>query len=375
MKFLRFFIGLLLVATFMPALQAHQVPSVELEFLNQTEEWWLEGEMDIAYMLPETRNVPGGLPLSRKAVMGASADELARIRKETEATLRKLLRITFADRDVRWRVEFPDFHKEPFALPPEAGDIALLTTRLIIDAAAGAGELRIHWAGEQETELIVLDEEADPAVLSTLPGGSLMLLKQTGDGAAAAVERPLAGGWFKLGFLHVLGIDHILFILGLFLLVPQWRPLLWQSLLFTLAHSVTLAIAVLWKLPLPGYRVGTLIAVSIAAIGIENLFRRQFGKSRAILVFCFGLLHGLGFASDLAAKVSGIPRSHLIGPLVGFNIGVEMAQIAILVGAFVVLWPLRKWTDPVRLIGSFVIALAGIAWVVQRLFFPASPLF
>ncbi len=276
-----------------------------------------------------------------------------------------------------WRIEFPDFEKEPLELPPEAGDIALITTRLIIDAIPGAGELRAHWAGEQETELIILTEEGDDAnVVSTLPGGDLMLLKQAGSGKSEPVEAPATGGWVQLGFHHVLGIDHILFSLGLFLLLPKWKPLMQQSLLFTLAHSITLALAVFGVLHVPGKWVEHLIALSIAWVGIENLLiRRKLGKQRLILVFCFGLLHGLGFASVLAEKLDSVSRSQLTGPLLGFNVGVELAQISILAAAFLLLWPVRKYTLPIQTLGSAVIALAGVSWAIQRIFFPGSPLF
>ena len=349
---------------------AHQVASVELEFLKSEKKWQLLGDMDIAYMLPETRSVPGGLPMKRSEVMNSSPEEFARIRKETETTLRKLLRFSFAGNDVAWRVEFPNFEKSPFALPVEAGDIALLTTRLLIDPILGAGELRVHWSGEQETELIILIEEGDePRVISTLPGGELGLLKQTESMKSEPVELPLTGGWVQSGFSHVLpkGLDHLLFILGLFLLSPKWRPLLGQSLLFTLAHSITLSLSVFEIVNLPSKWVEVLIAVSIAWIGIENLFAKRLGKQRLILVFCFGLLHGCGFASILAEKLNGVPREQLVGPLLGFNIGVELAQITVLICAFLVLRPFRKWTLEIQQIGSVLIALAGLGWVVQRL--------
>ena len=376
MNFARFFTFLLVVLGTLTAARAHQVASVELEFLNPGPHWILDGEMDVAYMLPETRNIPGGPPMSREAAMKATPEEWARIRKETENTLRKLIRISFADKDVAWRVTFPDFDKDPFELPPEAGDIALITTRITMDAISGAGELRIHWAGEQETELIILTEEGEDArVVSTLPGGNLMLLKQSDSGNAAPVDRPVAGGWLELGFHHVLGADHVLFILGLFLLVPGWKALMSQSLLFTLAHSITLALAVLGWVQVSGVWVEHLIAVSITWVGIENLLIRKLCRQRLILVFCFGLLHGLGFASVLAAKLDGVPRDQLTGPLLGFNVGVELAQIAIIAVAFVVLWPLSKWKTQVQTLGSAFIALAGIAWVGQRLFFPTAPIF
>ena len=343
---------------------------MELEFQKLDDQWRLTGEMDIAYMLPETRSIPGGPPMSREAVMKSPPEEFARIRKETENTLRKLIRITFADKDVAWRVEFPDFKKDPFELPPEAGDIALITTRLIIDPIPGAGDLRIHWSGEQETELIILTETGDDAeVVSTLPGGSLMLLKQTDAGKSAPVVKPVTGGWLQLGFSHVLGLDHILFILGLFLLIPKWKPLMEQSLLFTLAHSITLALAIFGVVHVPEKLLQILIAVSIAWVGIENLLTHKLGKQRLILVFCFGLLHGLGFAGTLAEKLGGVPRDQLTGPLFGFNVGVELAQICILIAAFILLWPIRKWTRQVQTLGSACVAIAGLIWVAQCLFF------
>lgn len=378
MKLARFFVCLLLLVGFSSPLRAHQVATVELQFLKTDHQWWLEGEMDIAYMLPETRNVPGGQPMSRAAAMNSSPEEFARIRKETENTLRKLIRITFANKEVNWRVEFPNFKKDPFELPPEAGDIALITTRIIIDEIPGAGELRAHWAGEQETELIILTEEGENAnVVSTLPGGDLMLLKQTDTGKSAPVEQPVTGGWVQSGFRHVLlGADHILFILGLFLLIPRWKPLMQQSLFFTLAHSMSLGLAAFKVVPTQKHWVEPLVALSIAWVGLENLLvRRQLGKQRLILVFGFGLLHGLAFAGDLSEKLSGIAGSQLVGPLLGFNVGVEIAQLTILGLAFLVIWPLRKYTLQMQTLGSASIALAGIAWAIQRIFFPASVLF
>jgi len=351
---------------------------VQMEFVRGEGEWLLAGEMDIAYMLPETRKVPGGLPLSRAAVLKYPPEEFARIRRETEKTLRQLLRITFAGKEVPWAIAFPDFDTRPLDLPEDASDIALLSTKISMKPMPGEGELRIHWAGEEEAELIIVEEKMGvPEAFVALPGGSLVLLKQSGTGESVEKEKPATGGWVQMGYHHVIpeGRDHMLFILGLFLLVPKWRPLLGQSLLFTLAHSVTLALSVFGWVSVPSRPVEILIAVSIAWIGIENLFVRELGKRRLAIVFTFGLLHGLGFASAIGGKMDGIPRARLAGPLVGFNIGVELAQVTILAVAFLLLWPLRKWTFRVQALGSVFVALAGIAWAVQRMFFPESPIF
>jgi hydrogenase/urease accessory protein HupE len=236
--------------------------------------------------------------------------------------------------------------------------------------------LQVHWAGEQETELIILIEEGENSgVISTLPGGSLALLKRLDTGQSTPVSKPVTGGWLQLGFHHVMGADHILFILGLFLLAPRWRELLKQSLLFTLAHSLTLGLAVFGLINVPSVWVEHLIALSIAWIGIENLIIRKLCKQRLIFVFGFGLLHGLGFASVLTAKLEGVSRNELLGPLLGFNVGVEIAQICILCMALALLWPMREYSLEARKYGSVFIAIAGLAWLAQRLFFPNVPLF
>ncbi len=383
MKFFRVLLCLAAVLLSCQKLHAHQVPSVELEFQKEEKQWRLLGEMDIAYMLPETRNIPGGPPLSRAAVMKSSPEEFARIRRETENTLRKLLRFTFAGKDIPWRIEYPDFEKKSFALPPEDGDVALLSVRLIFDPVPGGGELRAHWSGEQETELIILIEEGDdPKIMSTLPGGTVLLMNLAAPAVPTAeaplpplpLAQPSTGGWLQSGFHHVLptGFDHMLFILGLFLLVPKWKSLVEQSLLFTLAHSATLALSVYGLANVPSNFVNIMVAVSIAWIGVENLVigrTGKLGKQRLILVFSFGLIHGLGYASGLREKLSSLPQSKLIIPLISFNAGVELAQITVLIAAFLFFWPLGKWKTQVQTYGSVFVALCGFAWVIQRVFF------
>ncbi|HEX5791301.1 MAG TPA: hypothetical protein VFY13_09100, partial [Luteolibacter sp.] len=131
---------------------AHQVETVEFEFQKLKGIWRLHGEMDIAYMLPEVRWVPGGAPLSRKEVMKAPPKELERIRRETEKTLRQYLSFTFAGKPLPWRIEFPDFDKTPFELPKENADWALMTVRLVVDEQTGPGELVVHWSKEERAE-------------------------------------------------------------------------------------------------------------------------------------------------------------------------------------------------------------------------------
>lgn len=372
MRPLHFLRVLLFLFAALQVLPAHQVDTVEFEFQKFDRKWRLVGEMDIAYMLPETRKLPGENPLSRDAVMKSSPEELARIRRETEKTLRNLLRMTYAGKDIPWRIEFPDFDREPFALPQEAADWALLSTRLVADEQTEPGEFKVHWSGEEESELIILTEDSeDGEVVSVRPSSEITLVKIEDSGSQVVVNRTSTLGWVNSGFHHVvpLGLDHMLFIIGLFLMIPAWKPLLKQSLMFTVAHSVTLALCVFGWLDVPSKLVEILIAFSIAFIGVENLFSKKVGRLRLFLVLGFGLIHGMGFASVLAEKLHGVPREKLTAPLLGFNVGVELAQISVLAAAFLLLWPLAKWTKQVQFYGSIMVALAGVGWMIERIYF------
>lgn len=370
MRILRFIVMFLLLCGLSAVVRAHQVETVEFEFQKLEKHWRLLGEMDIAYMLPETRKLPGGQPLSREAVMKAPPEELARIRQETEKTLRSILRLSFAGTDVPWRIEFPDFEKQPFSLPEELADWALLSVRITVDARPGPGELRVHWSGEEESELIILTEDSeDGEVVSVRPGGDLVLVNVAASGIASTAPQSSLASWVRSGFRHVLplGLDHMLFIFGLFLMALKWRPLMWQSLLFTLSHSVTLALSVLGWVSLEPRLVEILIAFSIAFIGVENLLSQKVGKLRYLLVFGFGLIHGMGFANVMADKVKGIPRDQLTVPLLGFNVGVELAQLTVLAASFLIFLPIRKHTRLAQTVGSVIVALAGAGWMIERM--------
>lgn len=356
---------------FMSTLNAHQVDTVEFEFQRLGGIWRLHGEMDIAYMLPETRWVPDAGPLDRKEVMKAPPKELERIRKETENTLRKYLKLTYGGKTLKWRIEFPDFDKDPFVLPPEFGGFALLTTRIVVDEQSEAGELVVHWSEKERAELIILTEDSvNGEIVSVGPGEYLTLLRSDGKENVELADVPAFRSWLWSGFRHVipLGLDHILFIVGLFLAVLAFKPMLWQSLLFTLAHSITLAACALCWLPQWGW-VEIFIAFTIAFIGVENLLKVKIGKRRYITVFVFGLVHGLGFASVFAEQVRSVPDNQLTKPLLGFNLGVELAQIAVICAAALIFAAIPKKRRKLgQTVGSILVTLAGLIWMIQRIF-------
>ncbi len=181
----------------------------------------------------------------------------------------------------------------------------------------------------------------------------------------------VVGTYLVAGFEHILprGLDHILFILGIFLLSIRMRPLLWQVTMFTVAHTITLGMSMAGIINLPASIVEPLIALSIAWIGIENIFARSLHKSRLLLVFVFGLLHGMGFASVL--QDFGMPDDAFLTALISFNVGVELGQLAVITLAFlsVGLWfGRRSWYRHVIVhTGSATIAVIGLYWTWDRI--------
>lgn len=171
------------------------------------------------------------------------------------------------------------------------------------------------------------------------------------------------------GFDHIIpkGLDHILFVLGLFFFATQLRPLLFQITAFTLAHTITLALAATGVVSIPGSIVEPLIAASIVYVAVENILGIGSTKWRTIFVFGFGLLHGLGFASVLGDF--GIATGRFVEALIGFNIGVELGQLAVIAIAFLLVgWFMKKdwYRKAIAIPASLVIAAIGAYWVIER---------
>ena len=176
----------------------------------------------------------------------------------------------------------------------------------------------------------------------------------------------------RQGFVHVLplGLDHILFVLGLFFLSRKWKPILYQVSVFTVAHTITLGLATLELISAPAHVVEPIIAASIAVVALENIFFPNYRHSRLFIVFFFGLIHGLGFAGALSAFDLD-PTSLVIG-LLGFNVGVEFGQLAVITIVFFLTFWLKDETKYRKIAVvpcSILIALMGIYWTIERIFF------
>jgi len=185
-----------------------------------------------------------------------------------------------------------------------------------------------------------------------------------------ATRAAVAWQHVRLGFTHILprGLDHILFVVGLFLLSARWRPLLTQISAFTVAHSITLGLTMYGVVSLPPRLVEPMIAISIVYVAIENIVTTDLKPWRVALVFSFGLLHGMGFAGVL--RDVGLPRPQFLTALLSFNVGVEAGQLTVIALAFLAVAYWRR-NQPLyrRLIvqpASLAISLVGLFWTLQR---------
>ena len=258
---------------------------------------------------------------------------------------------------------------------PEPGDLArarLTTVRLTGSIPPGAKTLRWTYAPQYGGSVLRLHRAGDSEVIATWvrEGEVSATYPLTGD-IAATTRTAVFGQYLVLGFTHILpkGLDHMLFVLGLFLLSTQLAPLLWQVTAFTLAHSITLALSMYGVIALSPAIVEPLIAASIVAVAVENLLTARLHAWRVFVVFAFGLLHGLGFAGVLTEI--GLPREQFVTGLIAFNVGVEGGQLAVISIAFLAVgyWFRNKpwYRTRVVLPLSALIAITGMYWMVERL--------
>jgi hypothetical protein len=176
--------------------------------------------------------------------------------------------------------------------------------------------------------------------------------------------------YFVLGFTHILpnGFDHVLFVIGIFLLTVRWRSILAQVSTFTVAHSITLALTMFGLVSLPAKVVEPMIALSIAYVAIENVLVSDVKPWRLALVLSFGLVHGMGFAGVL--REVGLPRPSFLTALVTFNLGVEAGQLAVIAIAAAVSTHWQRDAASYRRFvvqpASIAIAFVGLFWTAQR---------
>jgi hydrogenase/urease accessory protein HupE len=282
----------------------------------------------------------------------------------------------------RWldgiRVEFDGQRVRPqiaaIQVPPP-GDLSLArlsTVRLAGQIPPGAQTFRWQYAAEFGSSVLRVKRVGDDEIVGSWLKDGAASEPTPLSGAAAKSTAEILLEYVRLGFTHILpqGLDHILFVLGLYLLSTRWKPLLAQVTAFTVAHSITLGLGLYGIISVSPKIVEPLIAASIVYVAVENLVTDRLHAWRPIVVFGFGLLHGLGFAGVL--HEIGLPRADYVTGLIGFNIGVELGQLAVIALAFAAtgLWfRARPWyRTRVVMPASLAIALVGLFWTFERIF-------
>lgn len=343
--------------------RAHVVTQIFGEW-KTAETWEIEVLFDAGYAVPEWRGDVRAEAPRREWLVGLGEKGWGPLRLEAESYLRECLRVKSSRGVARWSVAFPDFAKDPPDFPELLNDGAYFRMRIIGEKSLD-GVAEISWADGPRPSLVLQLPGKDAQFLTIVPGQASPL---PSDGREVG-----RGSWvesFRQGFLHVLpmGLDHVWFVMGLFFYRREWRPLLWQSLAFTLAHTVTLGLAAAGVVRVSGSWVEPLIALSLVVVALENLrpVRARGYRVRLPVVFGFGLIHGLGFAGALAVWLR--PGEGFLTALLSANLGVELAQVVLLAGAW---WLTAGWHggpvyQRVRWLGCVGIALTGAFWMLER---------
>ena len=365
-------LGLLLCLCALPAV-AHEIrPAVVHVQLQE------DGNFNISLQVNMEAVLAGVSPAHSDTNESPNAERYNSLRALPVPKLEERIRAFWPQYSEGLRLEFDGMRSAPQLATldiPESGDLArarLTTMRLTGSVPAGAKTLRWSYAPQYGGSVLRLQRAGSSEIIAAWirEGATSAIYPLSGD-IAGATRTAVFGQYLVLGFTHILpkGLDHMLFVLGLFLLSTRLAPLLWQVTAFTLAHSITLALSMYGVIALSPAIVEPLIAASIVAVAVENLFTARLHAWRVFVVFGFGLLHGLGFAGVLTEI--GLPRDEFVTGLIAFNVGVEGGQLAVIAIAFLAVgywfrhrpWYRRRVVLPL----SALIALTGVYWMVERL--------
>jgi len=343
------------------AAHAHIVTQLYAEWSSTRDSWKIDVQFEAGYADPAIRDSPTAPAPNREWLLEKGEAGWKPLRTEAERYLRESLIVRSGDEIVDWTASFPDFSKSPPDFPKLLTNGAYM--RMILEPdSPPVGPISIQWTQSANRPTLILKApDKNDGYLSFNPGDTHELAS-------------FRGSWwvsFVQGFLHVLplGWDHVLFVLGLFFYRRKWKPLLHQSLAFTAAHTVTLGLAAAGVIRPPGHWVEPLIALSLAAVALEN-FRASRSNNELpclAIVFGFGLVHGLGFAGALSSWLK--PGDGFRPALLSANLGVEAAQAVILAGAWLITlgWNETKAYRIFRSVACIGIAVIGVAWTIQRL--------
>ncbi|MFL6192953.1 MAG: HupE/UreJ family protein [Thermoanaerobaculia bacterium] len=359
-------IATVLLALAAPAVHSHELGKIQVyASFHQDGTYRIEIPLDPEHLTPGDNGGPAGE--TRYGAIAGLSPETDRLFGRFLRTLVDGATLSFDGKEVEPKAEIA---------PPDGSEPPGRTTlRLHGAIPGGARSFSYRQAARIGSYPLILQNEGDESsVWQWLEGGGPASPPFS---LAETVIPPTRGEvvrqYLKLGFTHIVpaGPDHILFVLGIFLLSRRVKPILQQVTAFTVAHTLTLGLSIYGVVSLPTAIVEPLIALSIVFVAVENILTPELRPSRIALVFAFGLLHGLGFAGVLSQL--GLPRSELLTALLSFNVGVEGGQLAVIGVAFLLLaLPFRSqswYRQRVVVPASCLIAAVGLYWSIQRVFF------
>lgn len=344
---------------------AHVVTQLYAEWDQSAgQSWKMAVQFEAGYADPAIRSDPMAPAPDRQWLVDQGEEGWKRLRAEAEQYLRECLVLREGKEVIPWKIEFLDFEKAPPDFIKLLTDGAYLRM-MVTPVNPSAGPITLDWqVGEGRPTLVVKVEGAEGGYLTLNPGSNQSIGQESAPGSGVLWTS------FRQGFEHVVpqGWDHVLFVIGLFFYRRKWRPLLAQSLAFTVAHTVTLGLAAGGMVKVSGGWVEPVIALSLVAVALENFRaeRETNNHLRLAVVFGFGLIHGLGFAGALSEWLK--PGEGFLPSLLCANLGVEVAQAALLAAAWVLTigWSRSKGYRAVRAVACLAIALTGIYWAIQR---------
>jgi hydrogenase/urease accessory protein HupE len=355
--------AILVLACAIP-IAAHEIGTTHVSALVEDGRFDIEVVTDAASLAEKLDSVAGprragGSPASTTAA--AIRDRLAAL----DDIFRQRVTVRFDDSAVHANISY--------SVSPAVDDTSpiVATIRLSGDVPHDARQFTWSYSWTFASYALTFkNRRSDDPITVWLEGGEASSPQPLTAPAAPVSRIETAWRYLALGFTHIVphGLDHMLFVIGIFLLSGRLRTVLWQVSAFTVAHSITLGLSIYGVITAPPAIVEPLIAVSIAYVAIENVVVRELKPWRIALVFAFGLLHGMGFAGAL--KELGLPRSEFLTALVTFNLGVETGQLAVIGVAFLLVgWQCRNrawYRGRIIVPASLAIACIAVYWTVER---------
>jgi hydrogenase/urease accessory protein HupE len=351
-----------LAAAFSASVGAHEIGTTRVSVLfDEGGTYDVEIVTDATALAEKLDASAGGSALSE-----STPARLQSLLSEFDATLRQRIAIAFDGSKARPSIAYS------VAPGTDAASAAIATIRLTGPIPADARHFTWSYGWTFATYAMTIRRApSEHSASEWLEGGATSAPFALTSPALPIGRLRTAWRYLTLGFTHIVpkGLDHMLFVLGIYLLSGRARSVLWQVSAFTVAHSITLGLSLYGLVAVPPAIVEPLIALSIAYVAIENVFLSELKSWRVGLVFAFGLLHGMGFAGAL--KELGLPRSEFMTALVAFNVGVEGGQLAVIGAAFALVgWHCahREWyRSRIVVPASLLIACTAVYWTIERM--------